>query len=78
MEGQAEVNKTCSAVIPGKCAAVGAPMNGTLVYQLTDPRTADEFAQCWDKTTGWLAVGLCGVRELSCAAAQGIGLCYPA
>ena len=39
-------------------------MNGTLVYQLTDPRTADEFAQCWDKPTGWLAVGLCRVPEL--------------
>jgi hypothetical protein len=49
MEGQAEVNKTCSSVEPGKCSAVGAPMNGTLVYQLTDPRTAKEFAKCWDK-----------------------------
>ena len=49
MEGQAEVNKTCTAVEPGKCSAVGAVMNGTLVYQLSDPRTAAEFAPCWDK-----------------------------
>ena len=51
MEGQAEINKTCTAVEPGKCAAVGAPMNGTLVYQLSDPRTAKEFAPCWDAAT---------------------------
>jgi len=25
MEGQAEVNKTCTAVEPGKCKAIGAP-----------------------------------------------------
>lgn len=40
MEGQAEVqtlNKT-----------TGKPLNGTLKYQLTDPRTKDLFAQCWD------------------------------
>ena len=49
MEGQAEVNKTCTAVEPGKCSAVGAVMNGTLVYQLSDPRTEALFAQCWDK-----------------------------
>ena len=49
MEGQAEVNKTCTAVEPGKCSAVGAAMNGTLVYQLSDPRTAATFAQCWDE-----------------------------
>jgi len=51
MEGQAEVNKTCTTVEPGKCEAAGAPMNGTLVYQLTDPRTKSEFAQCWDKVS---------------------------
>ena len=39
MEGQAEVNKTCSAAEPGKCSGPGAVMNGTLVYQLSDPRT---------------------------------------
>jgi len=49
MEGQAEVNKTCSAAEPGKCSGPGAIMNGTLAYQLTDPRTAALFAQCWDK-----------------------------
>jgi hypothetical protein len=49
MEGQAEVNKTCSSVEPGKCSAVGAIMNGTLAYQLTDPRTEKLFSQCWDK-----------------------------
>ena len=27
----------------------GSEVNGTLMYQLTDPRTAKEFAQCWDK-----------------------------
>ena len=26
-------------------------MNSTLTYQLTDPRTAAEFAPCWDKAT---------------------------
>eukprot|EP01047_Picozoa_sp_COSAG01_P068101 COSAG01_NODE_9767_length_2349_cov_15.897778_1_plen_83_part_10 len=46
MEGQAEVNKTCSSVEPGKCSAVGAIMNGTLAYQLTDPRTEKLFSQC--------------------------------
>ena len=51
MEGQAEVNKTCATAEPGKCAAPGAVMNGTLVYQLTDPRTATKFAQCWDTAT---------------------------
>ena len=41
MEGQAEVatvNKTS-----------GKPLNGTLKYQLTDPRTAAEFAPLWDR-----------------------------
>ena len=28
----------------------GKPKNGTLLYQLTDPRTAKEFAPLWDKT----------------------------
>ena len=50
MEGQAEVNKTCTTVEPGKCSGPGAVMNGTLVYQLTDPRTEKLFSQCWDKT----------------------------
>ena len=51
MEGQAEVSKICTGVEPGKCAKAGAEMNGTLTYQLTDPRTAAEFAPCWDKAT---------------------------
>ena len=41
MEGHAEVatlNQTS-----------GKPKNGTLLYQLTDPRTAKEFAPLWDK-----------------------------
>lgn len=41
MEGQAEVatlNKT-----------TGKPINGTLLYQLSDPRTAKLFAKTWDK-----------------------------
>ena len=41
MEGQAEVSKKF---------ANGTEMNGTLTYQLSDPRTAQEFAKCWDKT----------------------------
>ena len=40
MEGQAEVTKTCEAAEPGKCAKAGAECNGTLKYQLSDPRTA--------------------------------------
>ena len=48
MEGQAEVSKNCTAAEPGKCSAAGAEMNGTLTYQLSDPRTAALFAQCWD------------------------------
>ena len=51
MEGQAEVTKTCKAAEPGKCAKAGAECNGTLKYQLSDPRTAAEFAPCWDKAT---------------------------
>lgn len=38
MEGQAEVAKT----FPN-----GTLVNGTLQYQLKDPRTAAEFAECW-------------------------------
>ena len=34
----------------------GRPKNGTLKYQLTDPRTAEEFAPTWDKTAGKWAV----------------------
>ena len=43
MEGQAEV-----ATVDKE---TGKPLNGTLKYQLTDPRTAAEFAPCWDKAT---------------------------
>jgi hypothetical protein len=48
MEGQAEVstvNKT-----------TGAPLNGTLKYQLTDPRTAALFAPTWDSAANDWAV----------------------
>lgn len=49
VEGQAEVetiNKTS-----------GKPYNGTLKYQLTDPRTAKEFAPLWDSSTNnWTVV----------------------
>lgn len=45
MEGQAEVSKI-NASSPDK-----RQDNGTLTYQLTDPRTAAEFAPCWDKST---------------------------
>lgn len=44
-----QVSKVCTTVEPGKCEKVGAQMNGTLKYQLSDPRTAAEFAPCWDK-----------------------------
>ena len=30
----------------------GALLNGTLLYQVHDPRTAKDFAQYWDKDTG--------------------------
>jgi hypothetical protein len=43
MEGQAEV-----ATVDKK---TGKPLNGTLKYQLSDPRTAAEFAPTWDKAT---------------------------
>ena len=43
------MSKVCTSVEPGKCEKVGAEMNGTLKYQLSDPRTAAEFAPCWDK-----------------------------
>ena len=43
MEGQAEV-----ATVDKE---TGKPLNGTLKYQLTDPRTAAEFAPLWDKAT---------------------------
>ena len=29
----------------------GKPLNGTLKYQLSDPRTAAEFAPTWDTAT---------------------------
>ena len=41
MEGQAEV-----ATVDKE---TGKPLNGTLKYQLTDPRTAAEFAPLWDR-----------------------------
>ena len=44
MEGHAEVG----TLDPES----GRPKNGTLKYQLTDPRTAEEFAPTWDKTAG--------------------------
>ena len=43
MEGHAEVGTVD--------AATGKPKNGTLKYQLTDPRTAAEFAPLWDKAS---------------------------
>jgi hypothetical protein len=43
MEGQAEV-----ATVDKQTRK---PLNGTLKYQLTDPRTAAEFAPTWDKAT---------------------------
>jgi hypothetical protein len=48
MEGHAEVG----TLDPES----GRPKNGTLKYQLTDPRTAEEFAPTWDKTAGKWAV----------------------
>eukprot|EP00051_Salpingoeca_urceolata_P005106 m.70379 g.70379 ORF g.70379 m.70379 type:complete len:385 (+) comp14061_c0_seq5:65-1219(+) len=46
MEGQAEVNTTNTTS--------GLPKNGTLLYQLHDPRTAAEFAETWDaQTNNW-------------------------
>jgi alpha-galactosidase len=42
MEGQAEVQTVNKSS--------GKPLNGTLKYQLTDPRTKDLFAQCWDNS----------------------------
>ena len=44
MEGHAEVGTLDPET--------GKPLNGTLKYQLTDPRTAKEFAPLWDKATG--------------------------
>lgn len=50
MEGQAEAatrNRT-----------TGAFLNGTLAYQLTDPRTAAQFAPLWDAATAnWTVLG---------------------
>ena len=43
MEGQAEVASVDKET--------GKPLNGTLKYQLSDPRTAAEFAPTWDNTT---------------------------
>jgi len=43
VEGQAEVETLNKST--------GRPLNGTLKYQLTDPRTASMFAPLWDETT---------------------------
>ena len=43
MEGQAEV--------ASKNRSTGQYLNGTLAYQLKDPRTAEQFAPLWDGAT---------------------------
>ena len=49
MEGQAEVNTTNKTT--------GAYLNGTLAYQVTDPRTAPLFAPLWDAASGaWVVL----------------------
>ena len=47
MEGHAEVGTDPRSIDP----ETGKPKNGTLKYQLTDPRTAAEFAPLWDKAS---------------------------
>ena len=42
MEGHGEVNTTNTST--------GMPLNGTLLYQLHDPRTREEFSVLWDST----------------------------
>jgi len=65
MEGQAEVatiNKTTKK-----------PLNGTLKYLLTDPRTAELFAPTWDnKTNNWTVLNNVKVWFNECSKTQGV------
>ena len=65
MEGQAEV-----ATVDKE---TGKPLNGTLKYQLTDPRTAAEFAPLWDKAkSNWTVLPEIKVEGPSAAAAVAV------
>ena len=70
MEGQAEVST--------KNKTTGAYLNGTLAYQLSDPRTAKQFAPLWDsRTNNWTVLDDVKARRKSCVGLTSLTMCKP-
>jgi len=65
MEGKGEVATLNTST--------GAPLNGTLLYQLLDPRTSKDFSVLWDSSTGsWKTLHNVKLWFNEAAHAQGI------